>query len=228
MLRIGRAIMQTNDVISHISKNNSTGTVRKHSRGQPPEIVALDMDMEIGIEHMANLHEELQSDSLEDVKEDNKYMANLRVELQTDSLEDIEEDNIDMANLHAELQSDSLEDVEDNTSSEEECSEGNIDPEDILESALEVSEDNMLSCVKHPHSGYCWNLSLEENEEENNSKHRDNPYYLWANAEELWICDILFRKGHVLTKVADEILGAIASSRLCTREPIRFKNSCEI
>ena len=79
---------------------------------------------------------------------------------------------------------------------------------DIIESTLEVNEDEMLRCVKHPLGGYCW----PDLEEGNDSKHPDNPYHPWMNADELWICDVLFRKCQASTSVINEILGAIASN----------------
>ena len=109
---------------------------------------------------------------------------------------------------------------------EAEYSETDIDPIDIFKTILEVTEDDKIRCQKHPHGGYYWEPDLEEKDKD--SKQPDNPYHPWANTNELWICDLLFKKAQISISIADEILGAISSSRLCTKEPIRFKNSQEI
>jgi hypothetical protein len=94
---------------------------------------------------------------------------------------------------------------------------------------MEIENDDMLGCIQHPHGGYVYpDPENESPEPSTTGVLRENPYHPWANADELWLCDLLFRKSQVSRSVADEILGAISSGRLSTREPIRFKNSREM
>ena len=90
----------------------------------------------------------------------------------------------------------------------------NID--DVLEENSDMEVDDILGCIGHPHGGYVYPDWTPEDE----NVAADDNYYPWQNDTELWLCDLLFRRGQVSTVVADEILGAITSGKLSSKEPI--------
>ena len=57
----------------------------------------------------------------------------------------------------------------------------------------------------------------------------NNPLYLWRNEGEIWLTNLLFRRGDISRAVADEILGAFASKKISMIDgPIQFTNSREM
>ena len=57
----------------------------------------------------------------------------------------------------------------------------------------------------------------------------NNPLYLWKNEGEIWLTNLLFRRGDISRAVADEILGAFASKKISMINGlIQFTNSREM
>jgi hypothetical protein len=99
------------------------------------------------------------------------------------------------------------------------------DVDDVLDINSDIEDDDMLGYIAHPHGGYLYQNAQDKQE---NATEIPDQYYPWQNATELWLCDLLFRRGHLSIAVADEILGAISSGKLSSTEPVRFKNSREM
>ena len=56
----------------------------------------------------------------------------------------------------------------------------------------------------------------------------NNPLYPWKNEGEIWLTNLLFRRGDISQTVANEILGAFASKKISMRDGIQFTNSREM
>jgi len=77
--------------------------------------------------------------------------------------------------------------------------------------------------ISHDKGGYIYE---DNSDASNNHELNNNLFYPWANEDEFWLSDLLFN--NVSSSATDKILGAIATGRLSTRMPIRFKNTREM
>jgi hypothetical protein len=57
----------------------------------------------------------------------------------------------------------------------------------------------------------------------------NNPLHPWKHEGEIWLTDLLFRKGNISRTTADNLLGAFVNGKISMKDgPIQFKNSREM
>ena len=205
-------------------------------KGMPPELAALPSTYHVIQSEGSDIQGGDESSSREKGNEDyfsdigSWYAPSTGSDIQAD---EIEADKIDVSRDNGdEGPSRKTEDDFSDTgswyapsTSEEEEHEDVEDVDDVLDINSDIEDDDMLGYIAHPHGGYLYQNAQDKQE---NTTEIPDQYYPWQNATELWLCDLLFRRGHLSIAVADEILGAISSGQLSSKEPVRFKNSREM
>lgn len=119
---------------------------------------------------------------------------------------------------------DDKEDEEENEDEDEDEENEENDDEEVVgldELSEELSDDD-VEIVSHDKGGYIYDLDKDDKDDSES----DNLFYPWANEDELWLSNFLFK--NISSSVANTILEAITTGRLFTRLPIRFKNVREM